>query len=315
SYWAYGQVITDKSKRLYVATNQGLLRFNYQKQKFDRILTGNIGSIAAREDGTVWIIRDNKLQSFHPDKLPTVIDYPQLSNVSTLISTKEHIYVALAGKVYKLNTQTKKYILFADLGNPNYVIRDLVEHDGAAYILTLMNGLYECDALGKIRQHYNLSFGSKKSTSAKGLYLDATNTLWIATQSGLFLLDPVKKGTHLLRSNLHYPYSLPNNSVWSIYPDPDGGIWIGTYGGKLAYMTFFDNDVNYFKPTLGGLNHPIVSCFEEDAVGNLWIGTEGGCLNYWNRKNDHFSYYTHSNKTGITSNMIKNMHYDKKHNI
>src|SRR5690606_20774215 len=37
--------------------------------------------------------------------------------------------------------------------------------------------------------------------------------------------------------------------------------------------------------------------------------------NYWNRKNDHFSYYTQSNKTGITSNMIKNLHYDKKNNV
>ena len=45
----------------------------------------------------------------------------------------------------------------------------------------------------------------------------------------------------------HYPYSLPNNSVWSIFPDPDGGIWVGTYGGKLAYMTFADNGVDYFK--------------------------------------------------------------------
>lgn len=315
SYWAYGQVITDKSKRLYVATNQGLLRYNYQKQKFDKILTGNIGSVAVREDGTVWIIRNNKLQSFHPDKLPVVTDYPQLSNVSTLISSKKHVYVALAGKVYRLDAQAKKITLFADLGNPNYVIRDLIEHNGTAYILTLMNGLYEYGEDGKIRQHYNLSFGSRKSTSAKSLYLDVTNTLWIATQSGLFLLDPVKRITHLLRSNLHYPYSLPNNSVWSIYPDPDGGVWIGTYGGKLAYMTFFDNDVNYFKPTLGGLNHPIVSCFEEDEDGNLWIGTEGGGLNYWNRKNDHFSYYTQSNKTGITSNMIKSLHYDKKHNV
>src|SRR5690606_8698502 len=78
SYWAYGQVITDKSKRLYVATNQGLLRFNYQKQKFDRILQGNIGRIPAREDGTFCIIRDKKLQPFHPDNLPPVIDYPQL---------------------------------------------------------------------------------------------------------------------------------------------------------------------------------------------------------------------------------------------
>ena len=41
-------------------------------------------------------------------------------------------------------------------------------------------------------------------------------------------------------------------------------------------MTFADNGVDYFKATPGGLNHPIVSCFEEATEGNLWIGTEGG---------------------------------------
>lgn len=99
--------------------------------------------------------------------------------------------------------------------------------------------------------------------------------------------------------------------MWSIFPDPDGGVWVGTYGGKLAYMTLADNGVNYFKATPGGLNHPIVSCFEEDDAGNLWIGTEGGGLNYWDRKNDRFVYYTQESRSGITSNMIKRLRYDR----
>ncbi|HEY6914334.1 MAG TPA: two-component regulator propeller domain-containing protein, partial [Paludibacter sp.] len=152
------------------------------------------------------------------------------------------------------------------------------------------------------------------AASAKKLYLDSLNVIWVATQSGLFLLDPLTSEMRHLRFNLQYTYSIPNNSIWSIYPDPDGGVWIGTYGGKLAYMTFFDNNVNYFKAVPGGLNHPIVSCFEEDKDGNLWIGTEGGGVNYWNRKTGVTSYYTQENNTGVTSNMIKMLRYDEKKN-
>lgn len=47
SYWTYGQVVTDHLKRLYVATNHGLLRFNYQTQNFEHILDGNIGTITS----------------------------------------------------------------------------------------------------------------------------------------------------------------------------------------------------------------------------------------------------------------------------
>ncbi|WP_437918175.1 hybrid sensor histidine kinase/response regulator transcription factor [Sphingobacterium sp. LRF_L2] len=317
SYWSYGQVVTDHEKRLYVATNHGLLRFDYKTQKFDRILTGNIGTIAVGDEGTIWLIRDGKIESFYPDQLPLITKYPLPSDlpISALICRKKQVFFSSGGKLYQLNAKTKRHHLFTDLGNPSFLIRDVIIHGEVAYLLTQNNGLFACTEGGKVATHYNLSSGYGRSASTKSLYLDASNMIWIATQTGLFLLNPQTNQIHLLRSNFHYAYSLPNNSVWSIYPDPDGGVWVGTYGGKLAYMTFYDNDVNYFKPTLGGLNHPIVSCFEEDNDGNLWIGTEGGGLNYWNRKIDHFSYYTQENNIGITSNMIKNLHYDKKNSL
>ena len=318
SYWGYGQVITDSSKRLYVGTNHGLLRFNYQTKDFKHILDGNIGLVTPNEDGTVWLIRNNKIESFHPDKLPEITHYPFPSDVVVsslmLACAGKHIYIASEGSVYRLDKETKQYNLFSVLGDNNNAIRDVIEYNGSVFILTLMDGLYECDNDGKVLKHYNLSRGYGEYASTKKLYLDSSNILWIATQSGLFFLDPLTQEIRRLRFNIHNTYSLPNNSVWSIYPDPDGGVWIGTYGGKLAYMTFFDNDVNYYKATPGGLNHPIISCFEEDKEGNLWIGTEGGGLNYWNRKTDQFLYYTQENETGVTSNMIKKLHYDEKSN-
>lgn len=316
SYWSYGQVITDNSKRLYVATNHGLLRFNYQTKDFECILNGNTGSITLNDDGTIWLIRDSKVESFHPDHLSDITHYPLPADIAnstlTLACTKGYVYIASNEKIYRLDKKTKQYSLFSVLGDNSNIIRDVIEYNESVYILTHMDGLYKCDNDGKIIKHYNLSREYGKSASTKKLYIDSSNIIWIATQSGLFLLDPLTEEMSLLRFNLHNTYSLPNNSVWSIYPDPDGGIWIGTYGGKLAYMTFFDNNVNYFKATPGGLNHPIVSCFEEDKDGNLWIGTEGGGLNHWNRKTDRISYYTQENNTGITSNMIKMLRYDEK---
>ena len=315
SYWTYGQVITDSLKRLYVATNHGLLRFNYQLQDFECILEGNIGALTLDEDGTIWLIRDNNIESFHPDHFPVISSYPLSSNIiiSGLICTKNHIYVALNEQLYRLNKETKCYTLFTSLKHDG-VIKDVIEYDEYTFILSDMDGLYVYNNKGEIVKHYYLFREYGKSANAKKLYLDTSNIIWIATQSGLFLLNPVTSELECLRFNLHDTFSLPNNSVWSIYPDPDGGIWIGTYGGKLAYMTLFENNINYFKATPGGLNHPIVSCFEEDEDGNLWIGTEGGGLNYWNRKTDKFAYFTQENKTGVTSNMIKKMRYDEDNN-
>ncbi len=313
AYWGYGQVITDHSDRLYVATNQGLLRFNYQSQDFELVLPGNIGMVTLDTQGTMWLTRNNKVESFHPEELPAVTLYPLTSDIiiSALACTEKQIYVGLKEKLYKLDKPTKQYSLFITL-NDGVVIRDVIECYDSIYILTHMDGLYECDSEGKIVRHHNLSHEYEKSASTKQLYLDPSNILWISAQSGLFLLDPLTSELRHLKLNLQNAYSLPNNSVWSVFPDPDGGVWIGTYGGKLAYMSFFDNNVNYFKATPGGLSHPIVSCFEEDKKGNLWIGTEGGGLNYWDRTTDKITHFTQDNNTGVTSNMIKMLKYDEK---
>ena len=316
SYWSYGQVITDNRKGLYVGTNQGLLRFDYRKLEFEFVLEGNIGSVTANNDGTVWLIRNNGIESFSPERLPAVTRYPMPPEMSapgrtlTLVCTKEYVYAASGGDLYRLNRETGQYVLFASVGGGSCVIRDVAESNGSVYVLTLMDGLYECDGNGRIGRYFRLPLEYEKSAGAKELHLDSQGIIWVATQSGLLLLEPLTASTQLLRSDLHYPYSLPNNSVWSIFPDPDGGIWVGTYGGKLAYMTFADNGVDYFKATPGGLNHPIVSCFEEDTEGNLWIGTEGGGINRWDRRDGRFVYYTQESRCGLTSNMIKKLWHD-----
>lgn len=317
SYWLYGQVITGKDRALYVGTNHGLLGFDYRWQRFETVLDGNIGLVLADSDGVVWLIRNNGIESFDPERTPAVRKYPlpegvvpRDSNLSLMCFDRQ-IYVAVGGRLFRLDPGTGDYRFFTVIDGENTLIRDVVEFNGLVYVLTQMDGLYECDTSGRVTRYFKLPTEYEKSASAKELFLDQAGVIWVATQSGLLLLDPHTDTTRLLRSNLHYPYSLPNNSVWSIFSDPDGGIWVGTYGGKLAYMTFSDSSVDYyFKATPGGLNHPIVSCFEEDDLGNLWIGTEGGGINYWDRKNDRFVYYTQENRSGITSNMIKKIRYD-----
>lgn len=185
SYWSYGQVITDKAKRLYVGTNQGLLRFNYQTKGFECLLKGNIGSIACGDDGTLWFIRDGRLESFHPNQWPTVTHYPLPQGIQTpalaLICVNEHIYIASNGKVYRLNKSSKQYQLFCTLGDDGCVIKDVITHHGTVYILTLTDGLYQCDDQGRVRKHYNLAREYGKPASTKKLYLDSSNTLWVAT--------------------------------------------------------------------------------------------------------------------------------------
>ena len=228
-------------------------------------------------------MRDGRVESFDGSRSPEVRAYPLPDDagsgpqVPTLICSQHHVLAALAGRLLRIDPASGRYEPFAAVGDGNTVIRDVLEYGGSVYVLTHKDGLYECDRQGRVLQYFRLPHEYEKSAEAKVLYLDPEGIVWVATQSGLLLLDPETDRTRLLRADFRHPYSLPNNSVWSVYPDPDGGVWIGTYGGKLAYTTFTDSDVDYcFKAMPGGLGHPIVSCFEEDAQGDLWVGTEGG---------------------------------------
>lgn len=314
--WSFTQVVTDGQGNLFVGSSHGLLRYDYDGDKFELVLDGNVSFLSAASSGGIWFLRNNIIESLDYGAAGRHMQYPVPQGVEagsadfSLICSGEDVYVSSGPEIFRLNSAHVAFSHFADLGGPVSVV-DIVEYGENFYILTAMDGIFRCGGSGGKLHRYGFQKEGGKSTVAKQLYLDEKGMLWAATQSGLLVLNPETGNTRLLMSDAHYPYSLPNNSVWSIYEDPDGGVWIGTYGGKLAYLSFSDDGLNWFRATPGGLNHSIVSCFEEDSEGNLWIGTEGGGLNYWDRHNGTFSYFTVENGSGLRSDMIKKLKYTK----
>ena len=320
-YWTFQQVVRAADRCIYVGTNRGLMKYDYFGMCFKPVLDGKISFVTVDQKGVIWMIRNDSVESLSVGQSDTLRTYPfpeeiQVNPLSlSLACTAGKVFVSFGGDVYTLDEKTGGYEIFAEVEVPDCVVRDVEVYNGVTYVLTFRNGIYGFVEKGTVIAHYKLPKEYEKSTVAKELCLATDGMLWTATQSGLFLVDLSKGRTQMLRTNIHYPHSLPNNSVWTIYPDPDGGVWVGTYGGKLAYIPVSDNGSNWFKATPGGLSHSIVSCFEEDSKGNIWIGTEGGGINYWDRINNRFIYYTQENNSGVRSNMIKKLHYDDDGNL
>lgn len=317
SYWGFLQVVTAADRNVYVSTNNGLMRFDYSTKDFTCVLDGKMSFLTTDEEGTMWMIRNDAIEAWNPSEASQPMKYPFHEHMDvtpqtlTLSCSGNVVWVASLGVLYRLDVNAGVYEAMVDMGDRTTVIRDVETFRGSHYVLTAKDGIYRFSESGGLLKHYRLPDGYEKSSVAKSLYLDSQGILWAATQSGLFLVDTSTDSTCMLRSNIHYPYSLPNNSVWFIYPDADGGVWFGTYGGKLVYMPVSDSGGNWFKATPGGLSHSIVSCFEEDDKGNIWIGTEGGGINYWDRINNRYIYYTQENNSGVRSNMVKKLRYDE----
>ncbi|GHU89846.1 hypothetical protein FACS1894155_07430 [Bacteroidia bacterium] len=311
--WSFNEMFTDQNRNLFVTTNRGLFQLNYDSLKFRQVISGYIAAITQGTDGTIWICRNSNVETISTQKDFTrdIYPLPPNINVSYMTEIKGIVYIGTYnGEIFRLDRKKSEFELLTHVtigGN----IRHLLEYKRDIIVLTKDKGLYFLDQQGHTQKHYPMKFDMNEPVNSKKLYIDAFGVLWVGTQLGIQLIDLQNGEQKLLQANLNDPLSLPHNSIWSISPDPDGGIWLGTFGGKLTFMTYYDNLVDYRMATKGGLNNSIVSCFEEDKDGNIWIGTEGGGLNFWDRKKDEFKYYTHYSKNTINFDLIKVLLFDK----
>ena len=318
--WNFGEVkIAGTQGRLFIGSNHGLIMFSYEDMSFDCIFPGNIGPFDVTDDGKVWMVRDGRLEMFLADSISSGVAGLGLmsglapeESVSSVFCSGNEVYASVRNVLMSYSPRTGTFRRFAVVGGDDTEIKDVLRAGDTVYVLTLMDGLFKCMPDGTVGLSSAGSMISDRSSGAKVMYADPAGIIWIATQAGLLLMDPVSEETRLLRMDLGGRYSLPNNSVWSIFPDPDGGLWIGTYGGKLAYCTLSENDVNVFSARPGGLSHPIVSCFGEDRHGNLWVGTEGGGISVLDRSSGEFRYLMQSDGSGLASDFIKRIRKDEE---
>ena len=78
---------------------------------------------------------------------------------------------------------------------------------------------------------------------------------------------------------------LINRTVYDIFQDSYGFIWIGTQQGMQRFDGVTFKDFKYSEEDTVGLWHNFVTSFSEDSAKNVWITTPGG-INKYIRKTD-----------------------------
>lgn len=92
-------------------------------------------------------------------------------------------------------------------------------------------------------------------------------------------------------------------TVWALYPEPDGSLWIGSDKGltklKDGIATTFTT-----KDGLAGDDNKVII---DDKTGGLWIGSYGGLTHY---KDGKFTAWTE--KDGLPSRTIRSLYLDNE---
>ncbi|WP_113664126.1 hybrid sensor histidine kinase/response regulator transcription factor [Pedobacter nanyangensis] len=259
SYNAVTDIVEDRSKNLWFATeNGGLNLFDDKSKTFTRFLHHNnnnslvhnaIRKMIRKSTGEIWIGTQEGLSILNPE--------------TKTFQTIQH----RKSRPKSLN-QNSIYSIFED-------------RNGSMWVGTYYGGVnvnYASPTNFKTLQYNEQPEGISHNVVSSIIAANGNN-LWIATEGGgLNYLDWQS------RKCKHY-YDNPNDSqhigsdlIKILYKDTDGNIWIGTHGGGLNVMNPETGKVTHFftgQDKLNGTRSEIVALLEA-GNGTFWVGSQTG---------------------------------------
>lgn len=115
-----------------------------------------------------------------------------------------------------------------------------------------------------------------KGVSVKSVAQDDAGKIWIGTDNyGIYIAD-TDDNIGRLTNMASDMYSLPNNTVKTLYNPGDGGMWVGTY--KKGVSIYYPSEYKF-------LSHPVadVNCIARNPneFSSVWVGTDhSGLIKY-----------------------------------
>lgn len=327
-------LFSSPGKTLWVGTTRGLCRYVPEKDVFERIqiypgTQGNIFSIAEDTKGRLWVGTFHGLY-YQPDPKRLQFQKVPAENTSSLArciyqDKQGNFWLGTNNGLTKLTETNGRFsaVTFRhEEGNPhslpmNFVTSITEDNNGGIWLGLQAGGVCLYDPAKQSFIHF--AQPAIINNMVRKIVATRTGKIWVGTQEGLSIIDPVTKTASSYQHNPGNKKSLSQNSIHSLFEDNSGSVWIGTYFGGInmvhSYGTSFTTWQSGAPNT--GISNNVVSSILEDAQHNLWIGTEGGGLNYLDRKSGFCTYYKHHPAIAgsIGSNLIKFVYEDKDHQL
>lgn len=333
---------TDDNKKLWIGTSDGISIYNPSQDNFvqskprpetrERLSSNHVTAIARDKHGEVWIATYNGLNKvlsenplryqhfLHEEGNPTTLIHNEVRalyrdadgdlwigtsiGVSKLIkSTDGGIEFQNYRLPYRQLKETSWINCLSEDGNGNLLIG--TEYDGVK-LLNKKSGTITSLNLNKLAR--------RPVESVRVIQRHGDNEYWLGTIDGLFIYNDRDKRIVTLRNDPADNTTLADNSVRSIFVEPSGTCWIGTfYGGVNCYSPLarqFGEVVITNKSNQKA--YKVAGAIVTDKNNNLWISTDGNGLYYLNSDGETVKQYKHNpnDPYSLSHNKIKSLLLD-----
>jgi signal transduction histidine kinase/ligand-binding sensor domain-containing protein/DNA-binding NarL/FixJ family response regulator len=325
SFGKVNNIIQDKNGFIWVATDDGLNRFdgvNFKTFKYDEenklSLAGNyVQSIYKDSEGYIWVSSRKGLTLLNSEKEVFIQNYNIKYDVSHITEDKYHnLWISTTQNgFYKINRQTQKVVNYNQ-----HSLRNLTSTN----ILCIKPDSYGLVWVGTNRNGINILYDDNKKASLKNLegqvllkdsrinaiFEDSFHNIWIAASNGLFYYQ--RATNKIIRLNVNIKIS--NNIVLSILETQNKRLLFGIQDGgvyqlnlKSGYLVTSTIDMQEMSDSRGSLVNKSVQSLYEDSDKNIWAGTYGDGVYMIGKTKERFEKY--GEKTKFSNNEIPIKYY------
>jgi len=318
--WSFNNMASDTKGNFYVNTNNGLFSYDGIQDKFDKIFD-RVDHVKVDGRDNIWVKYNSNwhiLNAKDSTLFTPLYDGEQLSILGNSFCVHDNDLYLLSNfsRIYRFNYSKKEFHLCFNIPISDGLVSHAQTYKGKLWIFKQNHGLYKIDiSTFTIEDRIDLYDGNN-TAQIRAFFIDKNGNIWLGSLAGLQIFNPdEKKWTQFTHSETD-PFSLPNNSVWTINEDRQKNIWIGTYSGLLSYVNIDEKKAfKTYIPQKNQLSHIPVSAFTEDD-NSIWVGTEGGGINRINKTTGQFTYHKSTSANGkITFDNVKSLVVDKDKNL
>ena len=307
-------IVHDIDGDIFFIADNNLFGYDIHTSTFKQYTTDNATTALAVYQNEIWYARKDSLFAYdcRQHTVRSKVKLPPYT-VNTLAISETNIYVGMMEGMYIIPQNTLQPSRFLLENIDVYCIFE--SSDEEVWIGTRMQGLYRLkdNVLQKVPYALTGSAGIR-NMQIRAFVEDDEHNIWFGTFVGLQKYD-VRKQTYTLIQIPQYVGGLNHPSIFSLYTDRQGTIWIGSFYGGVNYFTPDRSGFVHYDYQAGNLSNLYYSYIGEmtaDKHGNLWVSTDGGGLGCINENWELVHQFTAGGLNSIPHNNVKSICYDRE---